>query len=62
MIKHMIRDKKGGTKQVNLTARTAIIFHCQECMGFDSHEVRKCTCPLCALFPFRTHDAPKDTM
>lgn len=60
-IKHKIRAASGGTKIVTLTARRAIIENCKECMGFNTHEVRKCTSPLCALFPFRTHDAAKDT-
>jgi len=60
-IKHTIREASGGTKKVTLTARRAIIEHCKECMGFNTHEVRKCTAKLCALFPFRTHDPAKDT-
>lgn len=60
-IRHTIRDSKAGTKRVTLTARKAIIEHCKECLGFNSHEVRRCTSRLCALFPFRTHDPAKDT-
>ena len=60
-ITHTIRDAKGDSKIVTLTARKAIIAHCKECMGYNVHEVRKCTSKLCALYPFRTHDPAKDT-
>jgi len=60
-IKHKIRsDDKGGFKVVSLSARKAIVAHCKECMGFNSAEVRRCTSPNCALFPFRTWDTPED--
>lgn len=61
-VKHRIRvDGKGNTRVMKLTARLAIIKHCKECMGFNSAEVRRCTPPLCPLFPFRTKDTAKDT-
>jgi len=61
-VKHRIRaDENGKTKIMKLTARRAIIEHCKECMGFQVAEVRRCTAKLCPLFPFRTHDTPKDT-
>jgi len=61
-VKHESRSNgNGGTKVMNLTARRAIIEHCKECMGFNTAEVRRCTSPLCALYPFRTHDTPKST-
>jgi hypothetical protein len=56
-VRHRIRaDGNGKTKVMSLTARRAIIEHCKECMGFNSHEVRRCTSKLCPLYPFRTHD------
>jgi len=62
-IKHRIRkDENGSTKVVSLTARRAIIEHCKECVAFVSAEVRRCTSELCALYPFRTHDKPKNTV
>jgi len=62
-VRHRIRaNGNGKTKVMKLTARRAIIEHCKECMGFNIHEVRKCTATLCPLFPFRTHDKPQDTL
>lgn len=55
-IKHTVRDRAGGTEVKTLTARSAIRHHCRECMGWNAAEVRRCTSPLCALFPFRTRD------
>ena len=61
-VQHRIRaDGNGRTKIVTLTARSAIIEHCKECMGFNAAEVRKCTSVLCPLYPFRTHDTPENT-
>ena len=63
MIKHRIRKNiDGKTKIVKLTARKAILANCRECMGFNANEVRRCTSPLCPLFPFRTADTPQDTV
>lgn len=62
MIKHKIRnDGKYNTKTINLTAKRAIIEFCKECLGFNTAEVRRCTDSLCPLYPFRTHDRPKNT-
>jgi len=62
-VRHRIRvDGNDRTKVMTLTARRAIIEHCKECMGFQIAEVRRCTAKLCPLFPFRTHDTPKDTL
>ena len=62
-VRHQIRvDGNGKIKIIKLTARRAIITHCKECMGFNMAEVRRCTSPLCALYPFRTHDTPKDNV
>lgn len=61
-VRHTIRkDDKGNTKVVSLTARRAIIENCKECMGFNTAEVRRCTSPLCCLYPFRTWDKPENT-
>lgn len=62
-ITHEIRkDCKGGLIIVELTARKAIIAHCKECMGFNANEVKRCSDPLCALFPFKTHGTAKSTV
>ncbi len=53
MLKRVIRNKVGGTKEVYLTPLKAIRYQCLECMGFSAFEVKKCTSPLCQLFPFR---------
>ena len=61
-VNHTIRsDGDGNTKTVSLTARRAIRTFCKECVGFNPHEVRKCTDSLCPLFPFRTADTPVGT-
>lgn len=61
-VKHRIRTNGNGKTKIKvLNARKAIIEHCKECMGFNAWEVRRCTSVLCALFPFRTRDTPKDT-
>ncbi len=58
MIKHTIRCKKSGTREVLLTPLKALRFFCIECMGFSAFEVKKCTSPLCQLFPFRQGKVP----
>ena len=59
-VRHRIRaDGNDRTKVMTLTARRAIIEFCKECMGFNANEVRRCTAPLCPLYPFRTRDKPK---
>jgi len=60
-IQHTIRDNKGNTKAVKLTALSAIRAFCFECMGWNYYEVEKCTAPLCSLFPFRNPNATKGT-
>ena len=53
-VKHRVKtDGKGNTAVKTLTHKTAIFHHCRECMGFQSHMVKHCTNPECALFPFR---------
>lgn len=62
-IEHKIlRNGKGQYKIAKLTARKAIQEHCKECVGFNSNEVRRCTSPNCALFPFRLYTTPKGTL
>ena len=62
-VRHRIRaNGNGKTKIISLTARRAIIEFCKECMGFNANEVRRCTAPLCPLYPFRTYDKPEDTV
>ncbi len=58
MIKHKLRSKSGGIKTVLLTPIKAIRYQCLECMGFVTSEVKKCTSPLCSLFPYRFGKAP----
>ena len=62
-ILHKIRvDGNGNTRAMKLTARRAIIEHCKECMGFNAADVRNCTSMMCPLYPFRTHDTPRNTV
>jgi hypothetical protein len=58
MIRHKIKSKDGGTREVSLTPIKAIRYQCLECMGFVTSEVKKCTSPLCSLFPYRFGKAP----
>ena len=51
-IKHTIRTEN-GTEEVTLTPLTAVKYLCRECMGFQAHEVKNCTSPLCPVYPFR---------
>lgn len=61
-IKHRIRvNGKGKMSVVTLTHRKAIMAHCKECLGFETHP-KECTSPHCPLFPFRTGAPPKDTV
>ena len=62
MITHKIRTKKGKLKEVQLTARTAIMAQCKECMGFIETEVRKCTAINCPLYLFRLRDTVPKSM
>jgi len=62
-VKHeILKNGKGETKIVSLTARRAIQAHCKECMGFNAHEVKRCTSVNCALYPFRLSSTPKTTV
>ena len=62
-VEHRIRiDGKGNTEKKSLTARKAIRWFCRECMGYETHMVRKCTATRCPLYPFRTHDRPENAI
>lgn len=60
-IRHEVRTEKGTEVVKKLTARKALQHNCYECMGWQKNEIRKCTDRLCACWPFRTNDTPKDT-
>ena len=55
----ILKDGKGNLQLVSLNARKAIRLHCQECMGFNANDVRRCSTPTCALFPFRIAGKPE---
>ncbi len=59
-IKHEIRSSKGNgeTRSVELTPNKAIRYHCVECMGWSTHEVKGCTDHHCPLYPFRLGTNP----
>lgn len=52
MIKHTIRTRKGGLKEVGLTRQRAIKAHCTECCGWETHP-NDCTDDNCALYHWR---------
>ncbi|MCP4986064.1 MAG: hypothetical protein GY928_08340 [Colwellia sp.] len=58
MMKHRIRSKDGGTKDVMLTAIKSIRCHCLECVSWSAYEVKNCSSPLCPLFPYRMGKVP----
>ncbi len=58
-IKHKIRDRNGGTKEVSLTPLRSIRLQCIECMGFSEYEPKYCTSPLCSLYPYRLGSNPE---
>ncbi len=58
MIKHTIRSKDGGTKEVSLSPLRAIRFNCLECVSWSASEVKNCTAKLCSLFPYRFGKVP----
>ncbi len=59
MIKHKIRSKDGGIKEVSLTPLKAIRYQCLECVCWSASEVRRCTGKLCALYPYRLGTNPE---
>ena len=59
MIKHEIRTKDEGLKEISLTPIKAIRNHCLECTGWLAHEVERCTGKLCPLYPYRLGTNPE---
>jgi hypothetical protein len=59
MIRHTVRAKDGGNREVSLTPLKAIRYQCLECMGFVTSEVKRCTSPLCSLFPYKLGTNPE---
>ena len=59
MIKHTIRSKDGGTKEVSLSPLRAIRLHCLECLGWSAYEIKRCTGKLCPLFQYRFGNNPE---
>jgi len=59
MIKHTIRSKDGGTREVSLTPIKAIRHQCLECLGWSAYEVKKCTGKFCSLYPYRLGTNPE---
>lgn len=51
-VKHKVRTKDGGFKQVDITRNQAIALFCTECLGFEENP-KDCTSVNCALYPFR---------
>ena len=52
-LSHAVRHAKGGTIVIEKYTRSkAIRVFCSECLGWDE-DPKKCTDPLCPLFPFR---------
>jgi len=58
MIKHVIRSKDGGTKEVSLTPLKAIRYQCLECVCWSAYEVKSCTGKRCPLYPYRFGKVP----
>jgi hypothetical protein len=46
-------ETKDGVKEVELTRSKAIRLKCLECSNWSAKEVRMCTIPTCALYPYR---------
>lgn len=52
----MVRAKKVEKPvrtRPEMTRAQAIHEHCFECMGYQKHEIRKCTSQSCCLWPYR---------
>ena len=59
---HKIRSKEVGNHVcILLTAKKAIMEYCKECLGWEDPP-KECKNKLCALWPFRTYEKPKDTI
>ena len=52
-VNHLIHDGNGGSREVTTTPIKAIRLFCLECMCYQPSEIRKCTAPLCPLYPYR---------
>jgi len=59
MIRHAVRSKSGGTKEVLLTPIKAIRYQCLECMGWSALDVRNCSGKFCSLYPYRLGTNPE---
>lgn len=57
-MKHVIRNKLGGERKVDLNPIRAIRYFCLECMGHRPGQVRTCSDQLCALWPYRMGKDP----
>jgi len=55
-ITHKITSRSGKIQTVRLTPRSAILYFCRECLGFETSP-NLCTSPNCPLYPFRTRRA-----
>tara|TARA_B100000424_G_scaffold161737_1_gene123873 strand:- start:298 stop:483 length:186 start_codon:yes stop_codon:yes gene_type:complete len=51
-VKHKVKVKDGGLKEINLTRSAAIKAFCTECLGWTMHP-KDCISYTCALYPFR---------
>lgn len=52
-------NHKNGKKTKKLTGMSAIREKCLDCSGWNSKEVRYCTCEDCQLYPFRFGRNPR---
>ena len=59
MIKHTIKSKHGGTKEVYLSPLRAIRLNCLECVCWAPSEVKNCASKLCSLYPYRLGTNPE---
>ena len=58
-ITHKITSRSGKIQTVRLTPRSAILYFCRECLGFETSP-NLCTSLNCPLYPFRTRKAFKE--
>lgn len=47
-----LRTRDGGSKTIEYGRKKAILLHCTECMGWETHP-KHCTSKMCALYPYR---------
>lgn len=52
MVRHTVRTKMGGRKEIKYGRKGAIYLMCTQCLGWEEHP-ETCTDPLCPLYPFR---------